>query len=238
MTSWLYDLMNYLINVFYATKSIPIIAAFVLGVVGTLAPCQLTGNMGVIMIISNDTLKKTIPWKNMFKFILGKIVAFGVLGGLTWWFGRQFSSNIVFLFPYTRKLMGLTIILSGLLLLGFFNKQLAKILLYKPIFRFTAKSNYFIIGILFSLAFCPTMFSLFFFTLMPLSFTSIIGYLLPLLFAMGTAIPLLLFMFFIDTFNLQSYLLKKGRVVGGYVQKLFGYGLILLGLYDAYIYWL
>jgi len=63
-----------LVNIGLSTKSIPILSAFVLGIVGALAPCQFTGNLGAITIYGNQSVQKNIAWKKVLFFILGKIV--------------------------------------------------------------------------------------------------------------------------------------------------------------------
>ena len=55
-----------------------------LGIVGTLAPCQLTGNISAITLYSNQSLQKEHVWKHILLFILGKIMAFTTLGLLVW----------------------------------------------------------------------------------------------------------------------------------------------------------
>ncbi len=50
--------MSPLIDVANATKSVPLLFAFLLGIVGTLAPCQLTGNISAITLYSNQSLQK------------------------------------------------------------------------------------------------------------------------------------------------------------------------------------
>jgi putative membrane protein len=39
------------LNIANSTKAIPILSAFVLGIVGAMAPCQLTGNLGAITLL-------------------------------------------------------------------------------------------------------------------------------------------------------------------------------------------
>lgn len=50
--------MSPLMDVANATKSIPLLFAFLLGIVGTLAPFQLTGNISAITLYGNQSLQK------------------------------------------------------------------------------------------------------------------------------------------------------------------------------------
>lgn len=92
-------------------------------------------------------------------------------------------------------------------------------------------------GISFSIAFCHTMFSLFFFTLMPIVLSTSYGALLPSVFALGTSIPLVIFAAIISYIGLNGSLMKKGRKLGMAVQKAAGYILILVGIMDTITYW-
>ena len=51
--------MSSLMYVANATKSTPLLFAFLLGLVGTLAPCQLTGNISAITLYPALTGSKT-----------------------------------------------------------------------------------------------------------------------------------------------------------------------------------
>lgn len=64
--------MSLFIEIANSTKSIPILFSFLLGVVGTLAPCQLTGNISAMTLYGNQSLQKGISWKHILLFILGK----------------------------------------------------------------------------------------------------------------------------------------------------------------------
>ncbi|GAE38949.1 hypothetical protein EXW39_09895 [Bacillus mycoides] len=59
VSEWSYQLMSPLMDIANATKSIPLLFAFLLGIVGTLAPCQLTGNISAITLYPALTGSKT-----------------------------------------------------------------------------------------------------------------------------------------------------------------------------------
>ncbi|MGQ0423021.1 urease accessory protein UreH domain-containing protein, partial [Bacillus sp. HC-Mk] len=95
----------------------------------------------------------------------------------------------------------------------------------------------FLLGFFFSLAFCPTMFVLFFGTLIPLSLSFNYGYLFPTFFSIGTALPIVVLMSFISYLGLNGALLKKSRKIGNSIQRIAGFLLILIGFYDTALYW-
>src|SRR5690625_7616808 len=59
----------------------------------------------------------------------------------------------------------------------------------------------FLMGVSFTLAFCPTMFMLFLFTLMPVVLATSYGSILPAIFGIGTSLPLLIVIFLIWYFG-------------------------------------
>ncbi|MED3021215.1 MULTISPECIES: urease accessory protein UreH domain-containing protein [Bacillus cereus group] len=234
ISEWSYQLMSPLMDVANATKSIPLLFAFLLGIVGTLAPCQLTGNISVITLYGNQSLQKGHAWKHILLFILGKIIAFTTLGLLVWFLGKEIQQILTLYFPWLRKIIGPLLILMGLMLAG--------IIKGRSFFsiKFIRKQNEvgsFLLGFFFSLAFCPTMFVLFFGTLIPLSFSYNYGYLFPTFFSIGTALPIVILMFIISYLGLNGALLKKSRKIGKYIQLIAGILLILVGIYDISLYW-
>lgn len=219
-------------------ETLPIIFALMLGLVGALAPCQLTGNISAITLYGNRSIQKKIVWRDVISFTLGKIVAFSLLGALVWLLGRGIEQNLTHYFPWLRRFMGPLLILVGLFMLGLF-KFKGTIHLFKKTNDYNHESPFgsFMLGFGFSLAFCPTMFVLFFITLMPIVLSSPYGFVLPPLFALGTALPVFLIIFLIWYLDGSGALLKKGRKIGSIIQKVAGYMMVLLGVLDTITYW-
>jgi hypothetical protein len=77
----MYDLFNQISRLLsgpinelaYGFQHIPVLFAFFLGLVGAVAPCQLTGNISVITIYGNKSLTEKVPWLHVSLFGLGKI---------------------------------------------------------------------------------------------------------------------------------------------------------------------
>ncbi|ONK24535.1 cytochrome C biosynthesis protein [Bacillus sp. VT-16-64] len=223
----------------YHTAEAPIVAAFVLGLIGALAPCQLTGNIGAITLYGNRSLQHSRYWGDVIFFILGKIVVFSGLGLLVWLAGQSFEENLIILFPFFRKVIGPFLILLGLFLMGvvklnIINKLASKI----PMKLRSGKTGSFLMGASFSIAFCPTMFVIFFVTLMPIVLASSYGMVLPTVFGIGTSIPVLVVMGMTSFLGLSGSLLKRSKKMGLWVQRVAGVILILLGLFDTVTYWL
>src|SRR5690554_5147504 len=100
-------------------EGVPLLFAFLLGIVGALAPCQFTGNLGAITIYGNQSVQQKVAWKEVIYFILGKIVVFTGLGAIFWLLGNEVKEVLMTLFPWFRKVVGPLLILIGLFLMGF-----------------------------------------------------------------------------------------------------------------------
>ncbi|WP_257144290.1 sulfite exporter TauE/SafE family protein [Bacillus thuringiensis] len=234
ISEWSYQLMSPLMDAANTTKSVPLLFSFLLGIVGTLAPCQLTGNISAITLYSTQSLQKGHVWKHLLLFILGKIMAFTILGLLVWFLGKEIQQILTLYFPWLRKMMGPLLILMGLMLAGIIK---ARNFFSIKFMREQNEVGSFLLGFFFSLAFCPTMFVLFFGTLIPLSLSYNYGYLFPTFFSIGTALPIVVLMSFISYLGLNGALLKKSRKIGNSIQRIAGFLLILIGFYDTALYW-
>lgn len=243
MYSFFSEISNFisqpLINIGLGTMSIPILSAFVLGIVGAITPCQFTGNIGAITVYGNQSLQKKVAWQGVIFFTLGKIVVFTTFGLLLWLVGNEVKEHLLTLFPWLRRLVGPILILIGLLMIGV-------IKIYKTISfgsipeKFQEKGNLgaFLMGVSFTLGFCPTMFTLFFVTLMPMATAVSYGAILPVIFAIGTSVPLIIAIFLIWYLDLGGKLVKKqGRKLGLIVQRVAGIFLLILGVTDTLTYW-
>jgi hypothetical protein len=83
--------VNHFLNVALRLDAIPLLFALLLGIVGALAPCQITGNVSAMMVYGNRSVQKPIVWKEAVAFLLGKVVAFSFLGFIVWLLGNAIS---------------------------------------------------------------------------------------------------------------------------------------------------
>ncbi|RBP05348.1 sulfite exporter TauE/SafE family protein [Rossellomorea aquimaris] len=226
------------INLTYGTEGVPIFFAFILGIVGALAPCQFTGNIGAITLYGNKSLQKGLAWSEVVFFTLGKILTFTAIGLLAWSLGNEFQQEITEFFPWMRKVIGPVLLLSGLFMLGIIKLRGTLTLLKIPSdFIKEGKLGSFLMGVSFSLGFCPTMFVLFFVSLMPVVVSTSYGFALPSIFAIGTTLPLFIAIFLIWYFEAGGTVMEKGRKIGFVIQRAAGVIMILLGVVDTLTYW-
>src|SRR5690625_5359877 len=117
--------------------------------------------------------------------------------------------------PVIRKAIGLLLIIIGLFMIGLFQWSKTWRIFNLPTKVF--KDSYlgsFLMGVSFTLAFCPTMFVLFLLTLMPIVLITSYGVVLPSLFGIGTSLPLLIVFFFFCFFCVIVSILYRLILIG------------------------
>ncbi|WP_068672927.1 cytochrome c biogenesis CcdA family protein [Oceanobacillus sp. Castelsardo] len=221
----------------YGYEHIPLLFAFFLGLIGAVAPCQLTGNISAMTIYGNRSLVEKVPWLHVFLFVLGKVVVFSIIGLIIWLLGKEIHSTLTQMFPILRKAIGPLLILVGLFMIGLFSwRKTGKMFKIPTKFKDSYLGS-FLMGASFTLAFCPTMFVLFILTLMPVVLETSYGFVLPSVFGIGTSLPLLLIIFLIWYFGASGVILKRSRKIGSLVQKLAGVIILVIGILDTLTYW-
>lgn len=93
------------------------------------------------------------------------------------------------------------------------------------------------LGTAFGLAFCPTLFWLFFGLMLPTAIASSTGVLFPALFALGTAAPLLLMLALLGRAGQKREVMGGMRRFNRVLTVVAGVILVLAGLYDTVVYW-
>lgn len=222
----------------HSSEHSPIIVALLLGLIGAVAPCQLTGNMSAVTFYGNRTVQMKNNWGEIVAFIAGKVVVFSLIGFLAWIFGQSFETKMTEYFPLFRKVIGPLLVVTGLVLLGIFKLRfLNRLTMYIPMALKEGKSGSFMLGASFSLAFCPTMFVLFFVWLMPTVVSTTYGFLLPAVFGIATSIPLILLFVLIWLFDAKKIIMKRSMKMGRMIQRIAGVVLVIIGLFDTITYW-
>ncbi|WP_096188177.1 urease accessory protein UreH domain-containing protein [Evansella halocellulosilytica] len=225
-------------NAAQSVETMPILFAFLLGLVGALAPCQFSGNISAITLYGTNSLNKGISWSDTFFYVIGKVTAFSGLGLIVFLLGQEFQQQLPLFFEPMRKILGPILIIIGVYMLGLFKMRWTLNLWNKQNNRKRkGKWGAFMLGFSFSLGFCPTMFILFFVLLMPMTLTTAYGAVLPSLFAIGTSIPFLAVIMIIWYLGLSGKVMKKGRKIGLIVQRTAGTIMIMIGILDIVTFW-
>lgn len=174
----------------------PVLSAFVLGLMTAISPCPLATNITATAFISKNIASKRKVFLSGILYSLGRAFTYTTIGFILF-FGANKFHIARFFNQNGEKYLGPLLIVIGLIMLNvirlnFFNKiNFTEKLSEK--FQNKGLLGSFLIGAVFALAFCPYSGALYFGMLIPMTIYSINGLYLPIIFAFGTGLPVLVF---------------------------------------------
>ena len=172
------------------------ITAAILGLMTAISPCPLATNISAIGFISRDLTDRRRVFLNGLVYTLGRAITYVGIA-LIIFFGASQMDISGWFQKWGEKLLGPVLIMIGLFMLDFI-----KLKLPGGMGSFTEKIgekgrksylNTLLLGILFAMAFCPYSGVLYFVMLIPMTVASSDGLYLPLIFALATGIPVIIF---------------------------------------------
>jgi cytochrome c biogenesis protein CcdA len=180
--------------------TLAIFTAIWLGLLTSVSPCPLASNIAAISFISRDAGSHAKVFGAGICYALGRTIAYVavavlVLAGLLT--GSELSR---FLQHYLNQILGPILILTGMLLMGWIGGSVSLNLAGDRLQQHVAKGSLLwalLLGMLFALSFCPVSAGLYFGGLLPLASAQGSRFLLPAVFGLGTAVPVLFFAFLI-----------------------------------------
>ncbi|WP_027002702.1 aromatic aminobenezylarsenical efflux permease ArsG family transporter [Hugenholtzia roseola] len=231
--------MDFLTEIVQSSE-LPLIVAFVLGLLTAVSPCPLATNITATAFITRSFQdKKAVLWSGIF-YTLGRAFSYTLIGAVIFLGASKFQVAKFFQ-GNGEKYLAPLLILIGLVMLDVIKLNfLGKIdLTHRLSEKFQNKGFWgaFMLGALFALAFCPYSGALYFGMLLPLTVSSVKGLYLPFVFAVGTGLPVLLFTYLMafamgkvsKIFNLIQQTERVLRQVAGAV-------FILTGVYYTLIF--
>lgn len=162
-------------------SEIPIITAFLLGLLTAVSPCPLATNITAIGFISKDINNRNRIFTNGILYTLGRVLAYSVLGAILIAILRKGAD--MFAIQKGISEWGELLLAPALMLIGLFMLFGDKLQLPKFGFSATEKTEKLkgswgslLLGILFAMAFCPTSGLFYFGMLIPMSAMESEGY--------------------------------------------------------------
>ena len=178
-------------------SNIPVITAFLLGLLTAISPCPLATNITAIGFISKDIGNRNKIFLGGLLYTLGRVVAYTVLGIILISILKEGSS--MFSLQKGISKYGEILIAPVLIFVGVFMLFGDRLNLPKFGFSGTGKAEKLkgnlgslLLGVLFALAFCPSSGLFYFGMLIPMSAAEPGGYLLPIVYAVATGLPVIL----------------------------------------------
>lgn len=185
---WLQSLLD--------SSTTPAVTAFLLGLLTALSPCPLATNIAAIGYIGKRIGNRKGVFLQGLLYALGRTIAYTLLGVVLIAVLRSGASVFGiqnFIATYGEMALPPALLLIGLFM--FFGNRINL-----PSFGFGGKGDWLarqgdagalLLGVLFALAFCPTSGVFYFGMLIPMSASTTMGYMLPIFFAVATALPVL-----------------------------------------------
>ena len=176
-------------------SSLPFFTALILGLMTAISPCPLATNITAIGFIGKDIENRNRVFLNGLVYTLGRAVSYTVLAFIIFLGADKFSLSGVFQ-RYGEKIIGPLLVIIGLLMLDVVKIKFPGLGKLTERYEKDGVKSYwdvFLIGVLFALAFCPYSGVLYFGMLIPITITSASGLYLPLVYAVATGIPVLIF---------------------------------------------
>ncbi|MFH0758017.1 MAG: aromatic aminobenezylarsenical efflux permease ArsG family transporter [Bacteroidota bacterium] len=186
--------MEEFLNNLYTSSSLPFVSALVLGLLTAISPCPMATNITAIGFIGKDLANRNRVFYNGLMYTLGRTVSYTLLALILFFGADQLRISGVFQ-QYGEKIIGPLLIVIGIFMLGIIKLNFPAFNRLTERFRNRSRFNYwdvFLLGVTFALAFCPYSGVLYFGMLIPMT-VSTSGLHLPVVFAIATGIPVILF---------------------------------------------
>lgn len=225
-------------------NSVPAITAFILGILTAISPCPLATNITAIGFIGKDIENHHRIFINGLLYTLGRVVAYTVLGFILIPILREGASMFSVqkaISKYGEMLLAPLLIVIGIYMLDFIKLNLPKINFSGENLKKKTKGSWgaLFLGILFSLAFCPTSGIFYFGMLIPMSAAETGGYLLPVVYAIATGLPVILVAWVLaySVAGLGKFY-NRIQVFEKWFRKVVAILFIVVGIYYAIMYYL
>ncbi|MBU3916660.1 sulfite exporter TauE/SafE family protein [bacterium] len=213
---------------------IPVFSAIWFGILTSISPCPLATNILAITYIGKQKNSYGTLIAGLF-YTIGRAFAYVVIGFIIVFSLLSVPEISFFLQENMNKILGPLLIIAGLFILeilsfgfgGFsFRENFQK--------RLGAGSivGAYILGFIFALSFCPISAALFFGSIIPLSLKYESRLVLPILYGVGTALPVLLFSLLIScSSRFAGNIFNKLTAVELWLRRITGLLFFIIGIY-------
>lgn len=176
-------------------STMPWLTALLLGLMTAISPCPLATNITAIGFISKDLEDRNRVFLNGLFYTLGRAITYTALA-LIIFLGVDQLKFSGFFQRYGEKFIGPLLIIIGLFMLDIIKIKFPGFGGLTSRLRNKKKWGYLdaiLLGLVFALAFCPYSGVLYFGMLVPLTISSASGLYLPIVYAIATGIPVIVF---------------------------------------------
>lgn len=186
--------MEFMTN-FLENSTMPWLTALILGLLTAISPCPLATNITAVGFISKEIKDRDRVFVNGLLYTLGRAVSYTVIALIIYFGADQFKFSGFFQ-HYGEKLLGPLLVIIGLFMFGAIMVKFPGIGVLTSKMESKTRWGHFdaiLLGMVFALAFCPYSGVLYFGMLVPMTVASASGLYLPIVFALATGVPVIIF---------------------------------------------
>lgn len=213
-----------------------ILSALWLGILTSISPCPMATNIAAISFIGKKVGNaKSVILSGLF-YTLGRMIAYMAVAAIVVYSLLSVPELARFLQKYLNIIIGPLLIIVGLFLLNIIKMNFGRGISFSQKFQESTQKKGLmgsaILGFIFGLSFCPVSAGLFFGSLIPLSLKYESSVLLPLVYGIGTALPVIVFAFVIGfSANYVGKLYNDLAKFEFWARRITGAVFVLAGLY-------
>lgn len=205
------------------------------GILTSISPCPLATNITAISFIGRKVDQAGYVFSAGLFYMIGRMLTYTVLGAILVSSTQLISPIANFLQTYMVYLVGPGLIVLGVLLLDVIKLNVGGSLMSDRLQARIERAGLWgagLMGVIFALSFCPISAGLFFGSLFGMAMRHDSRLLIPSLYGVGTAIPVLVFAFVLAfSANLVGKAFHKLSVFELWARRVTGVVAILAGLY-------
>jgi len=225
--------MEFLTNLL-DSSTMPWLSAFVLGLMTAISPCPLATNITAVGFISKDIKDRNRVFINGVLYTFGRAISYTAIALIIYFGADQFKFSGFFQI-YGEKILGPLLIIIGLFMLDVFKIKFPGLNGLTSKMEAKTKWGYLdaiLLGMVFALAFCPYSGVLYFGMLIPMTVASASGLYLPIMFALATGIPVIIFAWILAyTISGIGTAYNKIRTFEVWFRRVIAVLFILVGIY-------
>ncbi len=211
-----------------------------LGILTSISPCPMAGNIVAITYIGKQVDRPMYVLATGLLYTLGRAITYVVLGVLIVTSALAVPDLSFFLQRHMNQALGPILLLVGLFLLGLFKFRVSGPSLGEGLQSKVEKYGLWgggLLGLLFALSFCPVSAALFFGSLIPLAVEQESNLLMPTVYGIGTALPVVAFAILIATgARYVGAVFNKLSQFERWARRVTGAAFVLVGLYYCAVY--
>ena len=223
----------------FENSTIPVISAFLLGLLTAVSPCPLTANITAIGYIGKDIENRRYVFANGIFYVIGQIIFYAGLGCILIPILREGASIYAvqkIIGRYGEALVPPFLILFGVWMLDVIKINFPQRDQSSEKLKSRKKNGWgaLFLGAILAGAFCPTTAMFYFGMLMPMSAAESGGHVLPVVYAVAAGLPVLLFAWVLAySMAKLGKLYNRTQIFEKWFRRIVAVLFIIVGIYYA-----